>query len=144
MFFLLFDLEQIAGAERTHDGRQSLANLARRSSFSHLQKDNDKCSIFDAVWPIISSVQSLSRVRLFATPWTAARQASRSINKSRSLPKPIILEIKTMAFLLMTGRMQNFVCYFEYGERCLSLMWIHNLRVTWPWTLPKETYRLPT
>ena len=29
----------------------------------------------------ISSVQSLSRVRLFATPWTAAHQASQSINQ---------------------------------------------------------------
>ena len=33
----------------------------------------------------ISSVQSLSRVRLFATPWTSARQASVSITNSRSL-----------------------------------------------------------
>ena len=32
---------------------------------------------------IFSSVQSLSRVRLFATPWIAARQASLSITKSR-------------------------------------------------------------
>ena len=32
-----------------------------------------------------SSVQSLSRVRLFTTPWTAARQASLSITNSRSL-----------------------------------------------------------
>ena len=31
-----------------------------------------------------SSVQSLSRVRLFATPWNAARQASLSITNSRS------------------------------------------------------------
>ena len=34
-----------------------------------------------------SSVQSLSRVQLFATPWTAARQASLSITSSRSLLK---------------------------------------------------------
>ena len=35
---------------------------------------------------IVSSVQwSLSRVRLFATPWTAAHQASLSITNSRSL-----------------------------------------------------------
>ena len=33
----------------------------------------------------ISSVQSLSRVQLFKTPWTAARQASLSITNSRSL-----------------------------------------------------------
>jgi len=37
----------------------------------------------------ISSVQSLSRVQLFPTPWTAARQASLSITNSRSLLKLI-------------------------------------------------------
>ena len=37
----------------------------------------------------VSSVQSLSHVWLFATPWTAAHQASLSITNSRSLPKPI-------------------------------------------------------
>ena len=35
-----------------------------------------------------SSVQSLSRVRLFATPWIAARQASLSSTNSRSSPRP--------------------------------------------------------
>ena len=39
-----------------------------------------------------SSVQSLSRVWLFATPWTAARQASLSITNSRSPPKPMSME----------------------------------------------------
>ena len=38
------------------------------------------------------SVQSLSRVRLFATRWTAARQASLSITNSRSPPKPMSIE----------------------------------------------------
>ena len=40
-----------------------------------------------------SSVQSLSRVRLFATPWTAARQASLSITNSRSLLKLMSIEL---------------------------------------------------
>ena len=39
-----------------------------------------------------ASVQSLSCVRLFATPWTAARQASLSITNSRSSPKPRSIE----------------------------------------------------
>ena len=39
-----------------------------------------------------SSVQSLSCVRLFETPWTAARQASLSITNSRSPPKPMSTE----------------------------------------------------
>ena len=36
----------------------------------------------------LSSVQFLSRVWLFATPWTTACQASLSITNSRSPPKP--------------------------------------------------------
>ena len=39
-----------------------------------------------------SSVQSLSRVQLFATPWTAAHQASLSITNSRSLLKLMSIE----------------------------------------------------
>ena len=37
----------------------------------------------------ISSVQSLSRVRLFVIPWTAACWASLSITNSQSPPKPM-------------------------------------------------------
>ena len=40
----------------------------------------------------ISSVQSLSCVQLFATPWTAARQASLSITNSQSLPRLLSIE----------------------------------------------------
>ena len=39
-----------------------------------------------------SSVQSLSCVRLFATPWTVARQASLAITNSQSLLKPMSIE----------------------------------------------------
>ena len=41
---------------------------------------------------LISSVQSLSHVRLFVTPWTAAHQASLSITNSRSLLKLMSIE----------------------------------------------------
>ena len=41
---------------------------------------------------VFSSVQSLSRVRLFATPWIAARQASLSITNSRSSLKLMSIE----------------------------------------------------
>ena len=40
-----------------------------------------------------SSVQSLSRVWLFANPWTAAHQASLSITNSQSPPKPMSIEL---------------------------------------------------
>ena len=42
----------------------------------------------------IYSVQSLSHVRLFVTPWTAARQGSLSITNSRSLLK--LMSIKSV------------------------------------------------
>ena len=41
-----------------------------------------------------SSLQSLSRVRLFATPWTAGHQATLCITNSRSPPK--LMSIKSM------------------------------------------------
>ena len=40
----------------------------------------------------VSSVQSLSRVQLFATPWTAARQTSLSITNSWSLLRLMSIE----------------------------------------------------
>ena len=43
--------------------------------------------------PQFSSVQSLSHVRLFVTPWTAAHQASLSITNSQSLLKFISIEL---------------------------------------------------
>ena len=44
--------------------------------------------------PPFSSVQSLSRVQFFTTPWTAARQASLSINSYQSLLK--LMSIKSV------------------------------------------------
>ena len=43
--------------------------------------------------PQFSSVQSLSHVQLFATPWTAACQASLSITNSRSLLKLMSIKL---------------------------------------------------
>ena len=40
----------------------------------------------------VSSVQSLSHVRLFVTPWTAVRQASLSISNSQSLLKSMSIQ----------------------------------------------------
>ena len=53
---------------------------------------------FQNLFPVILfsvsvSVQSLSCGWLFATPWTAARQASLSITDSRSPPKPMSIEL---------------------------------------------------
>ena len=52
----------------------------------------------------LSSVQSLSRVRLFVTPRTAACQASLSISNSRSPPKPMSIESVIPSNLLILCR----------------------------------------
>ena len=43
--------------------------------------------------PHVTSVQSLSRIWLFVTPWTAARQASLSVTNSQSSLKLISIEL---------------------------------------------------
>ena len=48
---------------------------------------------FFSMYAQISSVQSLSRGRLFMTPWTAACQASLSITNSRSFLKHMSVEL---------------------------------------------------
>ena len=48
--------------------------------------------LFSYKYVQLGSVQSLSRVWLFATPWTAAHQASLSITNSRSLLKLMSIE----------------------------------------------------
>ena len=44
------------------------------------------------LWVWFSSVQLLSRVWLFVTPWIAAHQASLSITNSQSAPRPMSIE----------------------------------------------------
>ena len=45
-----------------------------------------------AEYTLFSSVQLLSRVQFFATPWTTARQTSLSITNSRSLPRLMLIK----------------------------------------------------
>ena len=55
---------------------------------SNMANRNDSCVlIFKMISVRISSVQLLSHVQLFATPWTATHQASLSITNSWSLLK---------------------------------------------------------
>ena len=58
-----------------------------RQSFKGKKKKQKRLSMR------FSSVQSLSRVRLFATPWTAVHQASLSITNSRNLLKLVSIEL---------------------------------------------------
>ena len=56
-----------------------------------VRADGGTSSAIDQV-TVLVTVQSLSRVQLFGTPWTAARQASLSITTSRSLFKFMSIE----------------------------------------------------
>ena len=63
--------------------------------------------------PSPTSVQLLSHVRLFATSWTAARQASLSTTNSRSLLKLISIELvmpssHLILCLLFSSHLQSF------------------------------------
>ena len=65
-------------------------NLKKTGSFCDLKRN--KCtSVFFVCWPI-SSVQLLSHVWLFVTPWVAAFKASLSITNSWSLLKFMFIE----------------------------------------------------
>ena len=57
-------------------------------------KLKDACSLEEKLWPTFSSIQSLSCVRLFVTPWIAAHRASLSIINSRSSLK--LMSIKSV------------------------------------------------
>ena len=66
----------------------------RTEQIHHLRRYTYEKESYEKVLNILSdsSVQSLSRVRLFATPWTAARQASLSITNSWGSPKLMSIE----------------------------------------------------
>ena len=64
--------------------------MSFKSSLYYLDKNHSSTRSFANIFcksVIFSSVQSLSYVQLFATPWTAAHQASLSITNSQSLLK---------------------------------------------------------
>ena len=64
--------------------------LINRTKKTTYWMEKDICKQYISVQ--FSSVQSLSCVQLFATPWTTTRQASPSITNSRSPPKPMSIE----------------------------------------------------
>ena len=76
--------------------------------------------------PLFSSVQSLSRVRLFATPRTAACQASLSITNSRGYPNSCPLSwwchltISSSVVPFLGRRPFISPCWEEYGPKQAS------------------------
>ena len=78
---------------------------------------------------LFSSVQSLSHVRLFVTPWTAARQASLSITNSWSLLKLIFSTESVMpsnhlilchSFLLLPSILPSIRVFSNESVLCIT------------------------
>ena len=61
--------------------------------FLSLTKSSILLYLYIVLFIYTSSVQSLSRVWLFAIPWTTTRQASLSVTNSWSLPKLMSIEL---------------------------------------------------
>ena len=78
------------------------------------------------------SVQSLSRVRLFVTPWTATRQASLSITNSQTLLKLMSIE----------SVMSSNQLHLKWSL-CVKLVQHSALSFRWRAIARKPTYRLP-
>jgi len=69
-------------------------NLKRHFTKEYIQMANKHLKRYFTLHIIqFSSVQSLSHVRLFATPWISARQAFLSITNSQSSPKLTCVEL---------------------------------------------------
>ena len=82
------------------------------------------------LWFQFSSVQSLSRVRLFATPWTAAHQASLSITNSWSSLKLMSIESVMPSSRLILRRPLFLVPPIPPSIRVFSTE--STLRMRWP------------
>ena len=107
-----------------------LAFWKRSNTFSWLKtqhsKNKDHGIRFHLILLQFSSVQSLSRVRLFATPWIAARQASLSITNSRSSLKLISIESVMPSSHLILRRPLLLLPPSVCGSKCqrwLGLLW---------------------
>ena len=79
---------------------------------------------------LFSSVQLLSRVRLFATPWTAAHQASLSITNSRSSLRLMSIESVMPSSRLILCRPLLLLPPITSSIRIFSSE--STLRMTWP------------
>ena len=66
--------------------RTTLGNMTKAEKYTDTSTlytiSGDSQTLSNSVWKFNQSAQLLSRLWLFATPWTAARQASQSITNS--------------------------------------------------------------
>ena len=83
------------------------------------------------IWSVqFSSVQSFSRVRLFATPWIAARQASLSITNSQSSLRLMSIKLVMLSSHLILCRPLFLLSPIPSSIRVFSNE--STLRMRWP------------
>ena len=73
----------------------SMESQRTRHDWATKETHNPKCKVstYESILTLFSSLQSLSHVQLFVTPWNTVCQASLSITNSRSPPKPMSIEL---------------------------------------------------
>ena len=89
---------------------------------------------------VFSSVQLLSHVRLFATPWTAARQAFLSITNSQSLLKLMSIESVmpstiSSSVILFSSHLQSFPASGSFPMSQFFTSSVQSIRVS-AWASP--------
>ena len=82
-----------SGEEFVLEIQENVECSPERAHLRETRKNTDETQHGTRDGWIDAVVQPLSRVRLFVTPWTAARQASLSITSSRSLLKLMSIEL---------------------------------------------------
>ena len=86
-----------------------------------------QCCVISCCESGISSVQSLSCVRLFVTPWTAAHRASLSITNSQNLLKLMSIESvmpsNHLILVPFSSRLQSFPASESSSESFLCIRW---------------------
>ena len=90
----------------------------------------------------ISSVQSLSRVQLFETPWTAARQASLSITSSQSLLELMSIVLVMPSNHLILTCVSVFITHTRTVETMASTLQINLFCRGHAWASPTPRRRL--
>ena len=80
----------LAGYRPCHDWAHTYWRKCERYACQECSRAGSSAARYRNNW--LSSVQSLSCVWLFATPWAAARQAPLSVTNCQSLPKPMSIE----------------------------------------------------
>ena len=97
---IVISLLRTGGVHGAWPGHRGRADLLNTYIMDGMTKISTGRSNFGRMFPLtsplyhlqFSSVHSLSHVQLFATPWTAARQASLYVSNSQSLPKLMSIE----------------------------------------------------